>query len=708
MNALAVVTTLVVGLSLQHVALGFFVENKVMIFLPGRSVREAGNEEPESSTSSSASTPLGNELKYLFYLPYESTDILAYRYNLALGNDLEADLKARLGAALSIPRGIPFFFYDNKHAQAVQELIDVFLEANDHPELADIALTVRGHVNEALYIFALYSAVYEMEVASPPDIPSLETVLPDRFINNEVVNEARRLVKAAVHKQNKDVVHVRWYHNQTGLSTRNTENRVAYWREDLFLNTFHWHWHLSNPYLSRPGKIDRRGELFYYAHHNMVARFNMERLSVGLKPVETFEDWRLPLENGYFPHLTAGNGFIWGDRQDDTLMQDIIGINISDAIYISKLELHRSHLLYSIDERYLICENGSQIYLTDDPAPGKPYGINLIGEALEAGASVNPAYYGNIHNNGHMLFGGSNDPLKKHGGNVGVMSAMEISARDSVFYRWHKFVDDVFFRYKMTQPPYTPDQLSVDVEVMEVAVQEDNGTLNDLHTFFTENTIVASHGMDFHLDPESDITVLYTSDFLNHTDFTYNITVNNTKSGTMKPKVRIFLAPKYDENGLPLTYASLLQYWSEMDVFEADPIDPGVSTITRRSSDSSILSAYTGNNANFSFSGCSFPRHLLLPRGKPDGMTFRLFVMVTDADQDRAFGGGEDEPPSFCTFCGIPGAPYPDRWPMGYPLERKSLHTEIDDFVDAYSNMMVIDVNIYHQEEPQGEENPGR
>lgn len=47
----------------------------------------------------------------------------------------------------------------------------------------------------------------------------------------------------------------------------------------------------------------------------------MERLSVGLKPVETFEDWRLPLENGYFPHLTAGNGFIWGDRQDDTLMQ---------------------------------------------------------------------------------------------------------------------------------------------------------------------------------------------------------------------------------------------------------------------------------------------------------------------------------------------------------------------------------------------------
>ena len=56
------------------------------------------------------------------------------------------------------------------------------------------------------------------------------------------------------------------------------EHRVAYWREDVGINLHHWHWHLVYPY---DGPIvtvnkDRRGELFYYMHHQVMARYEYQ------------------------------------------------------------------------------------------------------------------------------------------------------------------------------------------------------------------------------------------------------------------------------------------------------------------------------------------------------------------------------------------------------------------------------------------------
>lgn len=56
------------------------------------------------------------------------------------------------------------------------------------------------------------------------------------------------------------------------------EQRVAYFREDIGINLHHWHWHLVYPFDARDRSIvnkDRRGELFYYMHQQIVARFVM-------------------------------------------------------------------------------------------------------------------------------------------------------------------------------------------------------------------------------------------------------------------------------------------------------------------------------------------------------------------------------------------------------------------------------------------------
>ncbi|XP_068623898.1 phenoloxidase subunit 1-like [Battus philenor] len=45
--------------------------------------------------------------------------------------------------------------------------------------------------------------------------------------------------------------------------------------KDIGINLHHWHWHLVYPFTIDPtiSKKDRRGELFYYMHHQIVTRY---------------------------------------------------------------------------------------------------------------------------------------------------------------------------------------------------------------------------------------------------------------------------------------------------------------------------------------------------------------------------------------------------------------------------------------------------
>lgn len=55
------------------------------------------------------------------------------------------------------------------------------------------------------------------------------------------------------------------------------EHKISYFREDIGINLHHWHWHLVYPF-DGPYDIvnkDRRGELFYYMHQQIIARFEI-------------------------------------------------------------------------------------------------------------------------------------------------------------------------------------------------------------------------------------------------------------------------------------------------------------------------------------------------------------------------------------------------------------------------------------------------
>lgn len=57
------------------------------------------------------------------------------------------------------------------------------------------------------------------------------------------------------------------------MSVLNPEEKMSYFREDIGINSHHWHWHLVFPPFPPSAKYsnkDRRGEIFYYMHHILL------------------------------------------------------------------------------------------------------------------------------------------------------------------------------------------------------------------------------------------------------------------------------------------------------------------------------------------------------------------------------------------------------------------------------------------------------
>merc|ERR1712142_1433831 len=83
--------------------------------------------------------------------------------------------------------------------------------------------------------------------------------------------------------------------NSNPLSNDPEERKLHYYREDSLYHAFHKTLHT----LQRPHP--RRYEHFWYAHQQMIRRYALERLAIGVRPVEplSWEDLQNPLGPGY-------------------------------------------------------------------------------------------------------------------------------------------------------------------------------------------------------------------------------------------------------------------------------------------------------------------------------------------------------------------------------------------------------------------------
>lgn len=402
---------------------------------------------------------------------------------------------------------------------------------------------------------------------------------------------------------------------------------IAYFREDYDLNDHHKHWHAVFPTSGIPDgaggvkrRIRREGELFLYMHWQMLTRYNAELYAWDLDPLHPFDYKEIP-HFGYTP--PPGLLSKYSPRPANRGWFKENNPMIPDNTMPSRAEMYRQrdNILRDIGNGQFrtVDANGvsGEYELTEANA------MNTVGFVLEAlgpdlqevspGVKTDRDEYGSLHNNGHNKFAEMSyttaNPL------YGVMGYVEAAVRDPIFWIWHRHVDD--FR-RIIANRYTHDlsTYKADAQILDLQIKPQN-----------PNSTTPSGGVATYLcPPDTDRNEVNAK--LRHEPYEWKVTVRSTLDtppSADKPQsftVRLFIALEAsmeDRNA-----------WIEMDKFTVS-LKQQQKTFTRKDIESAVARKVTFTTfKSDSRCTCGWPQNLMLPVGKPQGLSYVAFAILTN------------------------------------------------------------------------------
>merc|ERR550519_2676932 len=584
-----------------------------------------------------------------------------------------------------------FSLFNSRHRQEALMLFGVFMNCkNWDPCLRNNAAYFRERMNEGVFIYGLYVAVIHHPIADGLVLPPLYEVTPHMFTNSEVINQAYTAKMTATPGK--------FNMGYTG-SQKNPEQRVAYFGEDIGMNVHHVTWHMDFPFWWKDHygyHLDRKGELFFWAHHQLSARFDAERLSNNLDQVDELY-WDRPIHEGFAPHTSYKYGGEFPARPDDITFNDVDGV-----ARIRDLMIWEDRIRDAIAHGYVTGKDGSVINILDD------HGIDILGDIIESSEySPNAYYYGALHNTAHMVLGRQGDPHGKFKQPPGVMKHFETATRDPAFFRLHRYMNNIFKEFKDRLAPYTYDELNFEgVTIEDVKIE------GSLETYFEDFEFSLTNAVDDTTEI-ADVDIAAVVKRLNHKPFSFVLNVNNDNDKEVDASGRIYLCPRRENNDV--AFHPNVGRWGciEMDKFWVH-LTPGANTIVRKSSESAVTvpdlpsfaemmektdaavaaHAETSGLENLS-RNCGIPDRLLLPKGKEEGLEMILMSFISDGSHDHTDTFEVDEHyDGTHAHCGIHGQKYPDKRPMGYPIDRQITDFRMTATVTNFKNTLV---KIFHK-----------
>jgi hypothetical protein len=499
------------------------------------------------------------------------------------------------------------------------------------------------------------------------------------------------------------------------------ESALNWWREDPEANEHHDHWHavyptggIADPQPDDPLRSrlqDRQGELFFYMHQQMLARYDHERIALGLPRVEPLANYGAPIPEGYDPSTgLAGFPAEWTDGQQPSARPD--GARMPNALNFpsgqvprSSLDLSHTRLLDTVQSRKLRNAAGAQFDADIDHLGHATEPDRAEGETVDQSTVPDPRFYGAFHGLGHIFLAFA------AGAPGGVMVDTDTAIRDPVFYRWHRHIDDLGFEWQQRQPPHdlskhaagvalrhapsadpgrpaeSPDLIllsetdfSADPGAFAAEVEAAVGDANWDDDFSSTAPGMAELQTELlqrplRIEPPVSGAPPVNIPYLDQRPFAYAVRLENTAGDDHDVTLRLFIVADslFDERRM----------WIELDKFR-HRVSGQRSVAVGRASESAVIrkpaekppgptrhspsSDPDDPPAPFdeeSYCDCGWPYNLLLPRGTAQGMDFWLAAIVTDWAEDRVT-------PSACgsmSFCGAKQR-YPDRRSMGYPFDR--------------------------------------
>lgn len=495
------------------------------------------------------------------------------------------------------------------------------------------------------------------------------------------------------------------------------EDDLNWFREDPLANEHHERWHVVYPGQGIPSSAGQRhtkprqGELFLYMHQQMLARYDTERKAAGLDLVKPFDDYQEAADYGYDPGAPLNESY--PARPAGEAWADIKRADLQLTYTVEAQAQERDKLNNAVQTAVFL--NPSALGATEE-------------QSIDSLFNTSPA---GLHNVGHLFFSVLADPAGTAA--PGVMVDTATAIRDPIFFRWHRHIDNFYFDWQEKQPANnfsdsppvrirktlnsseaankSPDVIVTRLENLPGGMAagfdgqqygeatfgganwdkapEDSGVVDDLLI-----TQMLNRSYQY-VDDSSQLTFEQSIAYLDQKEFVYFLRLENPTAAAQDVTVRIFLAAE--------ELAENRRMWIEMDKFRQTLQPQQKAVVFRRAADSAVVRKPNSKPPTFlpirrsgetptgtsTYCDCGWPYNLLLPRGTPDGMTFRFLVMLTDWNIDKV------SPDSTCgslSFCGAKQN-YPDARAMGYPFDRPFANS-IAATIAAQPNMATRDITI--------------
>jgi tyrosinase len=493
------------------------------------------------------------------------------------------------------------------------------------------------------------------------------------------------------------------------------ERAIDWYREDPLANDHHGHWHKVYPGSGGAnGKTQpRQGELFFYMHQQMLARYATERKIAKLPPLVPFE----PVVQGGVESYTAPIGEGYGlpgyrGRPSGEQLHDLPAAGQRPEVLVARVAQRHAVIEGMLDSGSIALAGGGTVPLTESF-----FGASVepsIPRTADDAQALQFARSGAIHGFGHVLCA-EITPQQADDTFLGPMAYFETAISDPFFYRWHGHIDDMYATFQRGAGPNTYERFAADVEF-----PGDGGEPDIALVLSRDIPGSSAPGFDFAAwapqafapgSPATDLlttrftrmsavvtagggtikTVVDDADLLNHEPFTVFLRLHNRKQAAQNVTVRLFIA----HAGL----AAERRRWIELDKFKA-VLAPGDNVIAQPDARSSVIKrkgvkapgAQPVGSGLSTWCDCGWPYSLLIPSGESNsaGTPFHLMAAVTAWDQDTANNANTCTSMSFCGSEQF----YPDKRNMGYPFDREFPQAGVLATIAAQPSMTVRDVTI--------------
>lgn len=349
---------------------------------------------------------------------------------------------------------IRFSIFDPSHIKRAEEVWNIFFDIANSSNKPDeelmqdvkkefIRLRDEENENPELLYHALMVFITHHPKASLLSIPSIfvrepQKIIPSRPLSADLTESSSTTNIIKKSAPSADEGHA-------------IEEKLNWFREDPLLNEHHQHWHVVYPRSGiRGGVKDRQGELFFYMHQQMLARYDTERIALGIDKVVAFSNYDASINHGYDPgKILTDPGEINLDGIIKFSIRKPGSIFKNDEAADKKGKLGgmndwKKKMHTAVKEEYLVKANKKVAFTP-----------HLFGSTLEpSSGSVNPEYYGFLHGAGHIFTAFCEDPLRKQPEMMGVIGDGATASRDPFFWEWHKHIDDFIFQWQQARNPH--------------------------------------------------------------------------------------------------------------------------------------------------------------------------------------------------------------------------------------------------------------